>query len=268
MAVIEMRASRERIEQSLALIRASTTASEALIAESIKETRHAAARSQQLTRDAVENLFRSVYQKNVPKELVDFYESRVFRQNFFRRSDEYIFTLRLPPGAQAEDFMNVSVYHKYTMENLTQDDLDYDFRCETSLPPGEHTGQVASKYSAVLVDSTVVTTGSPKTVEYSGYKALVISHRASIPAGNSREFEARWTSVRRVRDSEVLITEWPSNGITVDVHYDQALEVSVNALHPVALKEVPTGDNSRKWRLTGGMLPGQGISLSWEPKSP
>jgi hypothetical protein len=31
---------------------------------------------------------------------------------------------------------------------------------------------------------------------------------------------------------------------------------------------MPTGDNSRKWRLTGGMLPGHGISLSWEPKLP
>jgi hypothetical protein len=96
MAIIEMRASRERIEQSLALIRTSTTTSEALIAESIKESRQAAAQSQQLTRDAVENLFRSVYQKNAPKELVDFYESRVFRQNFFRRSDEYLTGGMLP----------------------------------------------------------------------------------------------------------------------------------------------------------------------------
>ncbi len=52
MTIIEMRASREQIEQSLALIKIPTDESTGLIADSIAETKHAAEESLKMTREA------------------------------------------------------------------------------------------------------------------------------------------------------------------------------------------------------------------------
>jgi UPF0288 family protein (methanogenesis marker protein 3) len=53
MVIIELRASREQIEQSLELIRRATGESRGLIEQSIQETLRAAAQSQEMTRTAI-----------------------------------------------------------------------------------------------------------------------------------------------------------------------------------------------------------------------
>ena len=265
MAIIDTRASREQIDQSLRLISKATSESKGLIHESIEETKRAAAQSQELTRQAIESVFDAVYRKKVPRELVEHYESVVFDRKLFRRSEKYIYTLKVPPGARAEDFMPVSVYREFRMHNLTENDLDYEFACETSLPPGGSTAQ-KPKYFELRVDGLPVTVGDGEVVQRSGYEALVLKHKVVIPKKAHRHFEVRFETVRRVRDAELLITTWPSDGATIDVHYDPTLEISANALHALELTPVPTGPTSSKWTLAAGMVPGHGVCLQWEPK--
>ena len=105
MVVIELRTSREQIEQSLGLIERATAESKRSIGESIDGTRRAAELSQRMTREAIDSVFKSVYQKNVPQELVEHYEKGVFQSKFFRREDEYIYTLTVPERAKPDDPM-------------------------------------------------------------------------------------------------------------------------------------------------------------------
>ena len=265
MVIIELRASREQIEQSLELIQRATNESRHLIKESIEETQRAAAQSRQMTRVAIDSMFKSVYQKNVPNEMIDHYEAHVFRRDFFRRNDVYIYTLKPPFEATPEDVMHVQVHHEYVMHNLTEDDLEYPFRCETSLPPNAPQNP-AWRFFDLQVDGQPFPGGETKTIEYPGEKALELTHKIPISRGGNRHIEVSWTIARRVRDSEVLVTGWPSNGVTIHVNYDQSLVVTVNPLHPRKLREVPTGDGSKKWSLMGGMIEGQAIYLSWEPR--
>ena len=265
MAIIDTRASREQTEQSFELISQATDESKELIQESIEETKRAAAQSQALTREAIESVFDAVYKKRVPRELVDHYESIVFDRKFFRRREKYIYTLKVPAGARSEDFMSVAVFREFEMHNLTDNDLEYDFSCETSLPPGGSSAQ-RPKYFELRVEGRSVTVGDGEVVKCSGYDALVLKHKVVIPKRADCRFEVRFETVRRVRDAEMLITAWPSDGVTVDVHYDPSLEITANALHAFELEPVPTGPTSSKWTLAAGMVPGQGVCLQWEPK--
>ncbi len=265
MAIIDTRASREQIEQSLSLISKATSDSKGLIHESIEETKRAAAHSQELTRQAIESVFDAVYRKKVPRELVEHYERVVFDRKFFRRNEKYIYTLKVPAGARSEDFMPVSVYRELKMHNLTENDLEYEFSCETSLPPGGSTDQ-KPRFFELRVDGHRMTVGNGDVVKCPGYAALVLKHKVVIPKKADRHFEVRLETVRRVRDAEMLITTWPSDGATIDVHYDPVLEISANALHAAELTPVPTGPTSSKWTLASGMVPGQGVCLQWEPK--
>jgi hypothetical protein len=264
MTIIDLRASREQIEKSLELIQKATDESKALIADSIKETIRTAGESLKMTRQAIDSVFNSVYQKNVPPELVDHYESMVFDRKFFRRKDKYVYKLRVPRGAGSEDFMNVDVFHEFTMENLTDEDADYEFQCETSFvanTPAKH----VSQYFELHVNNAQIQVGPGQVVDRPGYKALVLSHTTPIPAGQKRGFKVRWQTARRVRDAEILMTIWPSDGLEVAVDWDSGLDVSVNALHPKDLDKVLTGNNATAWTLNSGMVPGQGVCLWWEP---
>jgi hypothetical protein len=264
MTIIEMRASREQIEQSLALIKVATDESKGLIADSIAETKHAAQESLKMTREAIDSVFNSVYKKNVPKELVDHYETMIFDRKFFRQDDKYSYKLRVPPGAVAEDFINVDVFHAYAMRNLTDEDLTYTFLCETSLLANTPASN-QSKYFALHINNVPVPVGPGKEVTYSGYRALALTHDVTVPARQTYNFKVRWQAVRRVRDAEILITTWPSNGLEIAVDWTAGLDVSVNALHPKELVPVLTSDCSCAWLLSSGMVPGQGVCLSWEP---
>jgi hypothetical protein len=250
----------------LSFIEAATKESKGLIAESIAETKRASENSQRMTREAIDSVFKSVYQRNVPEELVEHYETNAFRQNFFRRDDEYTYTLTLPENARPDDPMSVDVYHKFRMVNLAKQDLDYELRQETSLPLGEAVNPPSS-YFDLRVDNVPFPEGKVEAVQYPGSKSLVLTQRIRIPKGASRQIEVSWTMVRRVRDTEVLLTSWPSNGMTVHVNYDRAFRVTADALHPSQLSDVKTGARSSKWSLVGGMIMGQGMCISWEPKT-
>jgi hypothetical protein len=140
-----------------------------------------AAQSQELTRQAIESVFDAVYKKKVPRELVQHYESTVFDRKFFRRNDEYIYTLRVPHGARSEDFITVAVFHKFEMQNLTKSDLEFEFTCETSLPPGGSTKQ-KPKYFELRVNKKPVAVGDGEIVQCPGYDALVLKHKVNIAA--------------------------------------------------------------------------------------
>ena len=105
-----------------------------------------------------------------------------------------------------------------------------------------------------------------ETVQNPGYKALMLTKKIPIPRNASRLIEVSWAMVRRVRDTEVLQARWPSDGVTVHVNYDRTLEVTANALHPTSLSDAVTGTRPSKWSLVGGMIEGQGVYISWEPK--
>jgi hypothetical protein len=264
MTIIDLRASREQIEQSLAMIQHATNESQRLITQSIQETKRAADDSLTMTRKAIDSVFDSVYKKNVPTELVDHYETMIFDRKLFRRKDKYVYKLRVPSGAKAEDFINVDVFHEFTMQNLTDEDLNYEFECETSLLANT-TAQNESKFFELHVNNLLIPVGPGKEVSRPGYRALILSHETSIPAKQIRSFKVRLQVVRRVRDAEILVTKWPSDGLEVAVDWTAGLDVSVIALHPKDPDKVLTGYNSTAWTLSSGMVPGQGVCLAWEP---
>lgn len=248
MIVIEMRTSREQVEQSRRMIQSATDESRKLIQEAIRD------------------LFRSFYQKRVPKELIQLYEETAFKKAFFRTNHRYTYTFSDPwTGGDkgAADMIKVTVYHAYTMHNLLDTDQVYEFECEISLPPNEEDAKLCEYFELRVNDHTIE--GSKKErVQRVGYKALLITHSETIPARGSKSFEGRWQAIRRNRDVEVLMTTWPSDGIVMDVVHGPWFGITLTALHFQELQSITTGDHSKKWTLKAGMIPGQGVSLEWE----
>jgi hypothetical protein len=143
--------------------------------------------------------------------------------------------------------------------------VHYEFECETSLVP-EAPPKDLHKCFDLRVNNEPQKVGPGTITDKPGYKALVLKHKVTIPAGGQRFFEASFETVRRLRDAEILMTTWPSDGVTVTVISPSGLDVVVNSLHPDPVAKVPTGKNSCKWTLAGAMVPGQGIFIAWEPK--
>ena len=202
-----------------------------------------------------------MYRKKVPPELVKHYESAVFSSKFFRRGNQFTHTLNVPGAAQPDDLIGITIYHSFTMINLTAEDLDFDFECETSLVP-EAPPKDLHQCFELRANNALQTVGAGALTNKPGYQALVLKHKTPIPAGASRFFEAKFDTVRRMRDAEILMTTWPADGVTVTVIFPASLDVVANSLH---LTRVPTGNNSCKWSLASGMVPGQGIFIAWEP---
>lgn len=267
MVIIDFRAAREQLRQSLEVINRATLESKKLIEESIEVTKMGSAASQRLIQSAVESLFDTVYKNAVPKELVRLYEDFAFKLPLFRRRHEYHYTLGpSPAGMEADGVFTVTVNHSYEMENLTDQMQPYEFYCELGLPPAEKMAALCKYFSLYVNDEEVKGPGAPvpQVEQRSGYRALVLRHRVDIAPRAKCRFDGSWQAIRRSREDEFLMTTWPSDGIIVRVTYAPNLAVTVNALHPKELTPIPTGTSSRKYKLDAGMMIGHGVCLSWE----
>jgi hypothetical protein len=267
MLIIEQRASREQVASSLRLIQnataatthqidTATTATRTLIEESVKQ-------AAEQTKDAIENLFDFVYKKKVPPAIVRLYEETAFKAPFFRTHHEYTCTFYDPEATPTPPGMiRATFYQKFTMHNLTGSEKIYNLSCETQLPA---TQAEKCKFDALMVDGVSVFARAKVTqVERVGYSAMLISHAERIPAGGSKDFQIRFENLRSRRDFEVVMMNWPSDGIVFRVTHPSTFEVTLAALHPQELRPVPTADISKEWELRAGFMIGQGVCLTWQ----
>ncbi len=272
MLLIEQRSSREQVTRSLRLIKdatdgttrqvnASTAATEILIAKSVDQ-------AAQQTQKAIENLFDSVYKQNVPKPLVRLYEETAFKSPFFRTDYEY--TCKFDePASVSPNMIRATFYQTFVMNNLTDSEKTFELACETELP-----GSVAPAarpqhcdYTLLNVDGVPVLTPEKVTqIGRDGYHALLLSHSEKIPGGGAKRFEIGFKNLRFRRDFEVVMMNWPADGIVFRLTYPATLEVALIALHPNDLESVPTADDSMQWRLKSGFMSGQGVCLMWKEK--
>jgi len=266
MLIIEQRASREQVARSLRLIKdateattrqieTATTATKTLIQESVEQ-------AGRQTKDAIENLFDFVYRKKVPPAIVRLYEETAFKAPFFRTHHEYTCTFYDPAGtATPTGMIRATFYQKFTMHNLTDSEKTYNLSCETQLPA---TQAEKCKFDALMVDGVSVFDRAKVTqVERVGYTAMLISHGERIAAGGSKEFQIRFENLRLRRDFEVVMMNWPSDGIVFRVTHPSNFDVTLAALHPQELRPVPTADTSKEWELKAGFMVGQGVCLTW-----
>lgn len=131
-----------------------------------------------------------------------------------------------------------------------------------------------TKVAEVTIHNTANGTGETyKDAKLSKFAVPIPQHaRVVIPVELESEQEidvyAAVEAVHSAREVYPSVVNMPSDGLTLTVDYPEGLAVTASPLHPSQAAFRAYGDDALKrktWRIDAGLLPFQGIQVSWQP---
>jgi len=211
------------------------------------------------------NTLQAVYGNSLGKAIVDSAASQILEARFKRKRWRIHFNVSPLEGELAEQYpraVKLTICMIGDLYNITSQEqlLSSSFEIDSDYP--QETIKIDS-FQVGLLELI----GNKVIREHEGFssrpKCVLISYSLCVPPSGRVAFKAKYSYISGVADSEVLVSKFPTDAMTVFLQCTSCnAEFSISELH---LKKALRSDDiveGQKWTLKG-VLPMQGMIVSW-----
>lgn len=220
-----------------------------------------------------QDVFLYAYGHNIPDETKEEIRRSILEEPFFRRDFTATWRFSALPGQP--DYLHVAQEYKYVLVNKTPNNLFRDFRFTQT--GAEYKGAVTySKFVLVKVqrhDKTIEQwEAKDMTLKEDADKPHMMQLSTRFPVAGNEEVRVYYQieQVRRIVGDDLVTPSQPVVG-TITVSLEAPLELDLEFTVACKSRQLTTALESQPplrycYNFTGGMLPYQGIGISWSPR--
>jgi hypothetical protein len=214
--------------------------------------------------------FESLLKGFMPERIFYEVQEHIIRQPFMRTNLHGTFEISW--ADETREYLSKSVIIGYDVENVSRTLETYELRADV-----ERVNEDRFPGSTSIQEVRVQPSGDLKPIVYNGDNLERFIERtdqlvkAIIPIALEPSQKARvvirWRNIRASRDVDTFLASKPSIGMDLTIAHPNDLSVQAVPLHPsqhVLVAEVST-PTLKRWRIEAGLLPYQGVQLSWRP---
>jgi hypothetical protein len=213
-------------------------------------------------RQARQDLLKAVFQRNLPKSVIDQIEQRLFEPTLYRTTSAAIYYLSLANNPARGRYVKLEAYHSHRIVNTSQRSAIQVITAQVDLPTSFADD---IKIVSLKIDGEMVSNLQNYLSKDEVNKKLVLRYPLTIPAQSGVDAQIVTLGAGAECSFEVLCSVMPCDVMTVRCHAPPELVISASSLHPnEAIIEFQSAHETT-WRLDG-VLPGQGLLVRWDPR--
>jgi hypothetical protein len=225
-----------------------------------------------------ENVFLSVLRSRVPSRISDIALDILISQRLIRKNVFIKYVINELPEEKAafkERFLSVQGTIRYTLENITQEDVSIGIRAFIPFPADQRLNDIVVMNTVEIAGTSLtsdeIAAGSERIADSTTEKKW--EWPTTIQAGKSIDVALNYNLVKERSDNDCWTSLYPTTNGQYEVNVNVGgLEWSVDALHSGSL--LPADGSSPGVRVGGtcvfnfekALLPFQGVLLWWRPK--
>lgn len=217
------------------------------------------------------NIFEAIYKVRMPPEVFQEIEEKIIKQKFYRKNTHiyYTFSSQDNPieGHEISKIFKVEVNLSYDVENLSDDDDDFDLRVFIETPLIRELSDRVQLIDLLLDGKSISREELEKARRNWADTENYIRYRYPIPVqgGHSRKVEIIYEMVKLERDNEAWRSFYPCDSLRLTLILPTNLTCSVDAIHPDGITSTKgkAGDQLREFRIDKPLLPAHGVLFWW-----
>jgi hypothetical protein len=222
-----------------------------------------------------ENVFYAMFERKIPRAIVDEINLLVFSANFVRLDHHQTLTLRninatdldknLPPC----ELVKLEIVCDYTVKNMTQIEKPFEIRLSTENPPDE----ILRKHGKVEILSLSLTLdgkpiNAPAVIEETHHthqhSTVNVWKVDNVPPDAQLKIMTKQVVIKYPNDYEVWRSAYPTCQLKFTVEYpEQVRSFAAETLHRLPLRATPINDRMVDYEVPGPLLPHQGVLVRW-----
>jgi hypothetical protein len=228
------------------------------------EKKHAET-SAKLVADVNEQLFKTVYQRNVDPAVFKQVEKHLLRSDIMRREFSVSFKLKRfldPTTSEPTMFVELTYCNDYRVINLTDNPVTVAVaKATVDVTPvyKDH-----CKFTRVDLGGEIIEGDKLDALvaKDGNFMSLVINR--SVPPNDTFPVRVEYRKLAPLDYSEIICTTVPMDNLSLEVNTpDELFTVSALSLHPEDGVLKYSEKHQSKWKIEQPILPGQGIVMMW-----
>jgi hypothetical protein len=229
--------------------------------------------SAKLLDDVNQQLFRTVYKRNIAPAVFEQVEKHLLRSDIMRKDFSAYFEIRpfIDPQTKAStQFVELYFCNEYVVQNLTDSPIEAEVvRAIVDVTP-IYRDQCYLK-QITLGEETIdkealIGKGYVQQVENRNLIKAYI--KRTIVGNDAMRVRFEYVKLAPIDYSEIVITTLPMDGLVLEVNNPTgSFTIGAVSLHPEDAMLLTPEDRQhlQKWKIDHAILPGQGIALMWHP---
>jgi hypothetical protein len=213
------------------------------------------------------NVLSAVYKRDIPDQVFHQVEKTIIQSNFVRSDFEVSYGIEYLDDKR--EYVACITHASFTIENISREDLNYDFAVEIEAPCREEFESVTTvetmEYGDQKLSEEQLSEANQKAENTEAFKKY--AHAVPIKAGKSETFSVKYKMVKYSRDNESFRSLITSQGVKFRVTAPDDIKIHAVAQHPSSLVDEGKLGSTYRWKMQEVMLPYQGVVLWWEPLS-
>lgn len=214
--------------------------------------------------------FESVLKGLMPEPIFLEVQAHIIRQPFIRKN--FIETVELSWVDGTKEYLRKSDTANYEIENISKTLEVYELRVSEErvnrdkFPNGTGIDEIKLQNKDFSVQSLYNGDKLADILEETDqYVRVIIPVR--LPPGEKTKVTVKTSSIFSAKDVHHLVLNKPTIGFDITIAHPDDVVVSASPVHPSAHAFTKSnGDKLQRFRIEAGILPYQGIELSWWPK--
>ncbi len=215
--------------------------------------------------------FESILKGLMPEPIFKEIQAHIIRQPFLRRNVSATIELRWLD--ETKEYLRKSSTAMYELENISKTLEVYKLRVsgervnKDKFPDGTRIEEIKIQDSP-LSEPVVYKEEKLKPFLEISEQFVRLQLPVNLQPGQKVKIYVRITSILTAKDIHSLVMNKPTIGLDLTVSHPRDIIVSATPVHPSAHAFVTIVDSEvlKRYRLDAGILPFQGIELSWWPK--
>lgn len=222
-----------------------------------------------LSHSIANDVFSTVYKRNIPEKMFHEVEYLLLKQNLHRSSFRVKFSVTRQGVRAGKVLLKRS--QAYTFTNISGADCEIPIAFVSDAPPDT---KCYFSYDLTIKNDGKTETYALNDMLKNGLAKYekgfyYVSIPLKIRKGAAANIEETSVALRELIGSEAVVSYYPSDDMELTVSTPQCdFDISTESLHlrDVEQDEFDGDEQRRKWVLRYPILPGQGLMIMWQPK--
>jgi hypothetical protein len=223
--------------------------------------------TKQLLVEVNEQLFKTVYQRNIDAAVFAQVETHLLRSDVMRREFEVAFKLKRflePATSKPTEFVELNYRNDYYVVNLTDSPVAVDVaKAMVDVTPSyrEH-----CKFTQVDLGGEIITGEELNNLvtNHDQRNLMTLKINRVIPANEKLRVSVEYSKLAPLDYCEIICSTVPMDRLTLEVNTpDELFTIEAISLHPEDEVVKVAKKHQSKWCIEQAILPGQGIAMMW-----
>jgi len=221
---------------------------------------------QQMLKDIGSNVFKASLGQEFPESIWEQVTTHLLLNQFLRKDLNIDCIIEKLQGR--EEFVKVQMSISYTLKNLNSiQKANYPFAC--SIDRCTHADfRDSTKFNSIKVGGQDISLDECR-IDTADDAEITCRKWLVLNKGEETTISINSESVYRNHETTPFSLTDPTENFMINISKPSDITLAVDTLHPreERLIETPTASptSHRCWRISGGLLPGNGVSVRWFP---